>query len=180
MAVILTIIGYMLKVTENLVSRQVETDLMLSVEVVTDNKYAIITSIVENKSIRRIKNMEYFLFIDQPILERNSGIYKVNHVLKHDCNNKYYCKFAKECKENNIASYPRKFRLKSNSGNLYYGFKKLDFLSPESVLYINPGERFSEDVVFSLKPGVYRILLIGLYGKKLKHCSCANKQFIIH
>ena len=30
MAVILTIIGYMLKVTENLVSRQVETDLMLS------------------------------------------------------------------------------------------------------------------------------------------------------
>lgn len=178
LAIILTIVGYMLNVTNDIISRQVETSLVLSLEVTTDKNFAIITSTIENKSINRIRNMKFFLFIDQPVLENNNGLYKANHVLKHDCANKYNCQFSKICKDRSISGYPSEFKLRNPRG-LYYSYKKLDFLSPEGVLYVNPGERFSEDVVFSLKPGVYRVLLIGLYGKKLKKCSCANKQFII-
>lgn len=177
LAVILTIVGYILSVTNNLIAHQMETDLILALNVDTKGNYAIITCTIENKGLDRINNMEFYIFIDQPILTTDIGIYKANHVLKHDCNYKYNCKFSKLCRDGKINKYPNEFKISKSKG--YYGFKKLDFLSPESVLYINSGERFSEDVAVKLNKGVYRVLLIGIWGKKKEGCLCANKQFII-
>ena len=175
MAVILTIVGYILSITNNLISQQMETDLILSIEVDIKKSHAIIACTIENKGLNRINNME-FLFIDQPILNTNIGIYQANHILKHDCKHKYNCKLSKLCKDGKINGCPKNFKKHKNG---YYGVKKLDFLSPESVLYVNPDERFSEDVVVKPNEGVCRILLVGILGKKRGHCSCANKQFVI-
>lgn len=177
-AVILTIVGYILSITNSLVSQQMDTDLILSLDVETKENYAIITCAIENKGMNRISNMDFYMFIDQPVLDTDIGIYQVNHVLKHDCSHKYNCKFSLLCKNGGINEYPAEFKLQE-SEDVYYDAKKLDFLSPESVLYVNPGERFSEDVVVKLNQGVYRVLLIGIFGKKRNGCSCANKQFII-
>lgn len=177
-AVILTIVGYILSITNNLISQQMDTDLILSLNVETRENYAIITCSIENKGMNRISNMDFYLFIDQPILKTDIGIYQVNHVLKHDCTNKYNCKFSQLCINGGISEYPTEFKVQECE-DIYYDVKKLDFLSPESVLYINPGERFSEDVVVKLNQGVYRVILIGIFGKKRNGCSCANKQFII-
>lgn len=177
-AVILTIVGYILSVTNNLIAQQMDTALILEVDIVTKGNHAIITCTIENKGLDRISNMEFYVFIDQPILTTDIGIYKANHVLKHDCTHKYNCKFSELCICGRINEYPEEFRIPESEGS-YYGFKKLDFLSPESVLYINSGERFSEDVVVKLDKGVYRVLLIGIFGKKKNGCSCANRQFII-
>lgn len=176
MAVILTIVGYILSITNNLISQQMDTDLILSIDVDVKRSHAIITCTIENKGLERINNMEFYMFIDQPVLNTDIGIYQANHILKHDCEHKYNCKLSELCKNGKICGYPKEFK---NHKNSYYGVKKLDFLSPESVLYVNPGERFSEDVVVKLNEGVYRILLVGIFGKKRCHCSCANKQFII-
>lgn len=177
-AVILTIVGYILSITNNLISQQMDTDLILSLDVETKENYAIITCAIENKGMNRISNMDFYMFIDQPILDTDIGIYQANHVLKHDCIHKYNCKLSLLCKNGGINEYPAEFKAQEGE-DAYYGAKKLDFLSPDSVLYVNPGERFSEDVVVKLNQGVYRILLIGIFGKKRNGCSCANKQFII-
>ncbi len=177
-AVILTLVGYILSITNSLISQQMDTDLVLTLDVETKESRAIITCAIENKGMNRINNMEFYMFIDQPVLDTDIGIYQANHVLKHDCTHKYNCKFSLLCKNGEINEYPEEFKIQE-SEDAYYGVKKLDFLSPESVLYVNPGERFSEDVVVKLKQGVYRVLIIGIFGKKRNGCSCANKQFII-
>lgn len=177
-AVILTIVGYILSVTNNLIAQQMDTALILTVDVDTKGNHAIITCTIENKGLDAINNMEFYVFIDQPILMTDIGIYEANHVLKHDCTHKYNCKFSQLCISGRISEYPEEFKITEGEGS-YYGFKKLDFLSPESVLYINSGERFSEDIVVKLDKGVYRLLLIGVFGKRKQGCSCANKQFII-
>lgn len=177
-AVILTIVGYILSITNDLVSQQMDTKLILTIDTEIVDSHVIISCSVENKGLDRIDNMHFFVFIDQPILKTDTGIYQSNHILKHDCNHKYNCLLSEMCKADEIDGYPMKFRIEETA-DLYYAAKKLDFLSPVSILYINPGERFSEDVVIKLKKGVYRVLLIGIYGKKKQGCSCANKQFVV-
>lgn len=41
--------------------------------------------------------MDFYMFINQPILDTDIGIYQANHVLKHVCINKYNCKFSQLC-----------------------------------------------------------------------------------
>lgn len=191
-AVILTIVGYILSVTNNLIEHQKDTAIILTVDVATKDKCAIFTCSIENKGLDPIRNMEFYLFIDQPILNTDTGVFNANHVLKHDpkrrCSiikrnhkitkREYNCQLSKLCLSGKLKEYPKDLKNPDNK-KLNYRFKKLDYLSPESILYINSGERFSEDVVVQLEKGVYRVILVGIYGKKKDGCSCANKQFII-
>ena len=136
--------------------------------------------------------MQFYLFIDQPFLSADSGVFNANHVLKHEPERKcsimkrnhketkreYNCQLSKLCLSGELKEYPEELKHPENKG-MIFEFKKLDILSPESILYINSGERFSEDVVVRLEKGVYRVILIGIFGKKKNGCSCANKQFVI-
>lgn len=177
-AVVLTIVGYILSITNDLISQQMDTKLILTLSTDIVGSHVVISCSVENKGLDRIDNMHFFLFVDQPILKTDFGIYQSNHILKHDCNHKYNCMLSEMCKADEIDGYPTGFMIQEPS-DLYYCAKKLDFLSPVSILYINPGECFSEDVVMKLNKGVYRVLLIGIYGKRKQGCSCANKQFVV-
>ena len=172
-AMLLTIVGYILSVTNNLIAQQINTKLDLKLEVNVTGDFAILTCSIENKGQQRIDPIAFHIFIDQLVLNDSTGIYNTNHILKHDC--KHNCKLSEMCRQSNISAYPEEFML-DNDG-LYYAVKKLDFLAPDSMLYVNPGEHFSEDIAFKLNKGVYRVLLIGVFDKK--GCLCANKQFVI-
>lgn len=172
-AMLLAVVGYILSITNDLVAQQMNTKLDLKVDVQTKDDFATITCSIENKGQQRIDPVSFHVFIDQPTLDKETGVYNANHILKHDCTQN--CKLSMMCRENDISIYPKEFR--QNDENLYYAVKKLDFLAPDSMLYVNPGECFSEDITFKLDKGVYRVLLIGVFDKK--GCLCANKQFVI-
>ena len=91
------------------------------------------------------------------------------------------CVLCKKCFRENDYSYPEEIvasGIKGN-GNLLRTHIVLDHLSHKSVQYINPSEKFSEDVVIQISnAGVYRVtLFVGTEGDA--DCECATKQFYI-
>ena len=173
-AVILTIVGFILSITNNLISQQLHTKLNMTLDIRTIMNHAIITCGIENKGQQRLDPVAFYIFLDQPVLNAEKGIYKVNHILKHDC--MHNCKLSELCRTKEINNYPYEF-IDPKYKDKYYAVKKLDFLAPDSMLYVNPGECFTEDVTIKLGEGVYRVLFIGVFGKS--ECLCANRQFII-
>lgn len=174
LAVMLTVIGYIISITHDVISQQMNSKFSLLLNVGIDGKYARIRCFVENKGNKRINPNAFYLFIDQPLLDGNSGIYQQNHILKHDC--KQNCKLSDLCRKDMVDEFEREFTI-HDSEKGYLSYKKFDLISSDSILYINPGESFSEDVIIKLKKGVYRVLVIGTYDKK--GCVCANQQFVI-
>lgn len=174
LAVMLTLIGYIISITLNIVSQQMNSKSSLYLDVDINGKYVRIRCCVENKGSKRINPNAFYLFIDQPLLNSNSGMYVQNHILKHNC--KQNCRLSDLCRKGIENEFEREFVI-PHCDQGYFGYKKLDMISPDSILYINPGEAFSEDVVIKLEKGVYRVLFIGTFDKK--GCLCANQQFII-
>ncbi len=173
-AVVLTVIGYIISITHDIISQQMNTKFSLSIDVKVDGKYTRIRCCVENKSNKRVTPKAFYIFVDQPLIDNESGIYYQNHILKHEC--KQNCRLSDLCSKNLANEFDKEFTI-PHCDQGYFSYKKLDLISSESILYINPGESFSEDVIIKLKKGVYRILLIGTYDKK--GCLCANQQFVI-
>lgn len=174
LAVMLTVIGYIISITHDVISQQMNSKFSLFLDVDINGKYARIRCFVENKGNKRINPNSFYLFIDQPLLDSDSGIYQQNHILKHDC--KQNCKLSDLCRKDSVDEFEREFTI-SRCEQGYFSYKKLDLISSDSILYINPGESFSEDVIIKLKKGVYRVLVIGNYDKN--GCVCANQQFVI-
>lgn len=159
------------------------TDIRTTIDTTVEKNDVIISCTVANVGLDRIENMDFYLFIDQPKLNTDKQLYEYKHVLKHgyDCRKRKYtpfCTLSDECTNGSLCEYPSWLR-RSSQDDIYYGFKKLDFLSNSSAMYINSGEQFTEDISFNLRNGIYRAILIGRFGKKKKGCVCANKQFII-
>ena len=184
-AVVLTIIGFIFSINNQLISRQKSTDIYISLDTNISGNDAIISCIVENKGLDTIKNMSFYVFVDQPILNEATRVYEYNHILEHECDrdkckHKKFCRLSEKCiidSNESIQQYP--IELVETIDDRFYGFKRLDFLSDSSVMYINSGERFVEDITFNLKEGIYRAILLGRYNRRKKSCLCTNKQFII-
>lgn len=91
------------------------------------------------------------------------------------------CVLCKKCFRQHIDTYPEEIVDKDIKGdsNLLRSHISLDHLSAKSVQYINPKEKFSEDVVVQFRnKGVYRVtLFVGCNGDA--DCECATKQFYI-
>ena len=182
-AVLLTVIGFILSITNQIITKQLSTDMRISLDTTVVHDDVIISCTVENKGFDSINNMDFYLFIDQPKLNSLTRLYEYKHVLRHGydyqkCTISSFCSLSDACLNYSICEYPEWLK-ESSQENIFYGFKKLDFLSDASVMYINSGELFTEDVAFNLKKGVYRAILVGRFNKNKKGCLCANKQFII-
>ena len=91
------------------------------------------------------------------------------------------CVLCKKCFRDNNYSYPEEIVSPTIKGHsrLLRTHIELDHLSHKSIQYINPKEKFSEDVVVQIsEAGVYRVtLFVGTEGEA--DCSCATKQFYI-
>jgi len=148
---------------------------------------------IQNVGDKTIKTKISNLYIDQGVPtkltnDRNSGdvgtiCYKFPFILAHreNIDGRPDCVICKKCFRENDETYPEEIVdaiIKEKPGLLRTHIV-LDHLSHKSVQYINPKEKFSEDVVVKFcNAGVYRVtLFVGTEGEA--DCECATKQFYI-
>lgn len=149
----------------------------LSLSVNVQGKKVIITSTIENKGTGRITPKSFYLFINEGTKTSKKGYseYDFPNILKHECG-EFDCALAKKCKATRIERIPEEilgneFKESLSICNL------LKHIASDSVNFIDPGEIFSEDMIFELAPGVYRAILLGVTVET--DCMCAHKIFVI-
>ncbi len=174
----LAIIWMIFSVSTNLIftilKRQLSTQRQIKVDVDVKNNNAIITCTIDNFGRKRIKPKNIYLFVDQGILKEDS--YKFPYLLKHE-EGEYDCVLSKICKAGGVESFPDSLRT-DEFKNQYHKVFKLKHLSTESILYIDPGESFSEDAILEFNErGAYRAMVV--WTAVNEDCICASKQFII-
>lgn len=163
------------------------------------DKYVLFSAIVENVGDKTIKTKISNLYIDQGIPEvtgnkvdidgsPNEGAvyYKFPFILEHKrmVNGRPDCILCTQCRDDDNLSYPEEQIRKDpdfKSADLYRANIPLLHLSNKSIAYINPKEKFSEDVVVQFKKkGIYRVTLIVTTDDGEADCECATKQFYIN
>lgn len=169
---------------------------------VLDNQVVLFSAYIENVGEKSITIKRSHLYIDEGIPtpfgdkivinkeshEKESGAvyYAFPFLLKHGTEEgkaSDECILCKKCREkdNENITYPKELLEDAlfKDKDLYNANISLKHLSSESIQYINPDERFSEDVILKFKrSGVYRVTFVVLpEGEAL--CECATKQFYI-
>ena len=149
----------------------------LSLSVSVQKTKVIITSTIENKGTGRITPKSFYLFINKGNLVTNKGYteYEFPNILKHECG-EFDCSLAKKCKAARMEKIPDEL-LGENFKNSLSICKIFNHIAADSVNFIDPGEIFSEDCIFELEPGVYRVILLGISVEA--DCMCAHKIFIV-
>ena len=128
-----------------------------------------------------------YLFIDQGVYNSQNRSYEfpffqkkflgIEGVADEDCIGCAYCRKGK-------AEYPKEAPQISE----FYKDKKvvpfcecysLKHLSSSSILYMGPNERFTEELVLRLEPGVYRAILMCVPNPETCDCMCCNKCFCV-
>lgn len=149
---------------------------------------------IENVGDRVIETNISNLYIDQGIEinltnDRDTNTilgsqFKFPFILEHkelSADGRPDCVLCKKCFREHIDTYPEEIVAIDIKGapNLLRSHISLDHLSAKSVQYINPKEKFSEDVIVQFRnKGVYRVtLFVGCNGAA--DCECATKQFYI-
>jgi len=140
-----------------------------------EHKLVTITCSFENKSKNRIYPKNFYLFIDAAKPLTKLGCYEFPNILKHK-SGEFDCELGSVCKKDVIKEYPRNI-IPPECQHLYHDFYHLRHLSPDSVKFIDPGERFSEDITMLLEDGVYRAILVAT--AKNHDCVCAHIQFAV-
>ena len=156
---------------------------------------------IQNVGNRRIATRFSNLYIDEGVARNTSPSavkYEFPFILEHktDVNGRPDCILCTKLREKNTfqnenLSYP-KDALACDTGrfdSIFHTNIPLRHLSDESIKYIDPQEKFSEDVVMQFKKaGVYRVTFIVLphendtdlkYNAHEADCQCATKQFYI-
>lgn len=178
--VLLIIEGFIISIANKLVDAQIATKQLISLNINVVGNNVVITSGIENRGQNQIIPIVFYVIVDQLVLNNKSKFYEPSFLLKHEDKNE--CKLADLCLTGNDSKI--KSCIKRDKG--YCEVKRLDFLAPDSMLYINPSENFSEDVSLKLSQGVYRVLLIARFyekklirNKKKIRCICANRNFVL-
>lgn len=176
-AVIVTIIITAINLVVNSMNKRYSSKKQLSLSVSVNNKKVIITSTIENKGTDRITPKSFYLFINEGKIKLKSGYsqFEFPNILKHECN-EFDCALAKKCKNGRIEKIPDEI-LGEEFKNSLSICSILNHISSDSVNFIDPGEFFSEDMIFELSPGVYRAILVGITVET--DCMCAHKVFVV-
>ncbi len=162
------------------------------------NKNVLFSAVVENVGDKTIKTKFANLYIDQGKAEvtgsnvdingKQEGgalYYKFPFILEHKrfVNDRPDCILCTRCRDDENLSYPEEQINKDNEFKgleLYHTNIPLWHLSHKSIAYINPKEKFSEDVIVQFKKsGIYRVTFIVTTDDGEADCECATKQFYI-
>lgn len=163
-----------------------------------ENNYVLFSAVIENVGDKRITTKVANLYIDQGkeenigskvnvngTLEPGAVYYDFPFILEHKrfVNGRPDCILCTRCRDDGSLTYPED-QIKNNSKfkdlDLYYTNIPLLHLSDKSINYINPKEKFSEDVILQFKnSGVYRVTFIVTTSDGEADCECATKQFYI-
>ncbi|MDR0743866.1 MAG: hypothetical protein LBF05_05880 [Tannerella sp.] len=149
------------------------------VKIISPN-YVLFSAYIENIGDVKIETKITNLYIDSGIPEikkmgkHSYTAYKFPFLLKHkNAEKDIDCILATNCKAENC-KYPDELKVAEDSLGTN---QELEHLSLHSVKYYYPKEKFSEDLVMQLNPGVYRVTLVAT-GQNTD-CVCATKQFIV-
>ena len=178
LAMVVTIVLASINLIAASMNKRYSSKKQLHLEVIVRGQNAIITSTVENKGSDRITPKTFYLFIDSGIEKKSNGatIYEFPNILVHEGKD-FDCSLAKECKAGRVQCLPEKLLTKEFQ-ETYHACYQLKHISSESVNFIDPGESFSEDAIFKLDKGIYRVILIGTSIEA--DCMCAHKIFVVN
>jgi hypothetical protein len=147
----------------------------LELQVETNGFLARISCSYENLGTKQIIPKNVYLFVDQGV--ENEGIFQFPFMLKHEPG-EYDCVLSKRCKAGGLLQFPKELQTEGKFKNTYTLLISLKHLSSESILFIDPGEKFTEDTVIRLPDkGVYRASVV--FTATNADCSCATRQFLI-
>lgn len=147
----------------------------LEIQIETNGFLARISCSYENLGTKQIIPKNVYLFVDQGL--ENEGIFQFPFMLKHEAG-EYDCVLSKRCKVGGLLQFPKDLQTESKFKNTYTALISLKHLSSESILFIDPGEKFTEDTVLRLPDkGVYRASIV--FTATNADCSCATRQFFI-
>lgn len=177
LAMIVTIVLSSINLISASMNKRYSSKKQLYLEVTVSGENAVITSSIENKGTDRITPKTFYLFIDSGIEKESNGatFFDFPNILVHEGND-FDCSLAKACKAGRVQCLPSNL-LTSEFHNTYHACYLLKHISSESVNFIDPGESFSEDAIFKLPKGVYRVILIGTSIEA--DCMCAHKIFVV-
>lgn len=178
LAMVVTIVLASINLISASMNKRYSSKKQLHLEVTVSGENAIITSSVENKGSDRITPKTFYLFIDSGIEKQSNGatIFDFPNILVHEGKD-FDCSLARACKAGRVQCLPPNL-LTSEFQNTYHVCYQLKHISSESVNFIDPGESFSEDAIFKLEKGVYRVILIGTSVEA--DCMCAHKIFVVN
>ena len=162
---------------------------------VLENRTVLFSASIENVGDKTIITKSSNLYIDEGIEEPKGSNIDINgkeepgaiyydfpFILEHRKNvkNRPDCVLCIKCRDEKDYNYPiNEIEERFKNKKLYYANILLRHLSEKSIQYINPKEKFSEDVILQFKKsGVYRVTFIVTTDGE-SDCECATKQFYI-
>jgi len=162
---------------------------------VLENKTVLFSASIENVGDKTIITKSSNLYIDEGIEDPKGSTIEVNgkeevgaiyydfpFILQHrkNINNRPDCVLCIKCRDEKDYKYPiDEIEDRFKNKKLYHANVLLKHLSDESIQYIYPKEKFSEDVILQFKKsGVYRVTFIVTTDGEAD-CECATKQFYI-
>lgn len=178
LAMVVTIVLASINLISASMNKRYSSKKQLHLEVTVCGQNAIITSSIENKGSDRITPKTFYLFIDSGIEKQGNGanLFEFPNILVHEGKD-FDCSLAKACKAGRVQCIPPNL-LSEEFKDTFHACYQLKHISSESVNFIDPGESFSEDAIFKLEKGVYRVILIGTSVEA--DCMCAHKIFVIN
>ena len=176
-AVIVTVTITAINLVTASMNKRYSSKKQLTLSVKVQKSKVIVTSTIENRGTGRITPKSFYLFINSGKKVEKDGYveYEFPNILKHECG-EFDCSLAKKCKAARVEKIPDEL-LGDKFKNSLCICKLLNHIASDSVNFIDPGEIFSEDTMFELKPGVYRVILLGVSVEA--DCMCAHKIFIV-
>lgn len=163
-ALIVAVLSLFLNVSQNVFASLSSAKQSINLDIVKDDNYVIIECSIENNGHKRIKPQNVYVFIEKGN-EQKERI-QFPFYLKHnaeDCD----CALSKECKGGATSFI-------NHSG--YKGYK-FEHLSCESILFIDPGEKFNDSITLVLDKGAYRAIVVATLIKG--DCICNVKNFAV-
>lgn len=176
-AVITTITIAAINLVSSSMKKRYESKKQLTLAVNVQGSKVIITSTVENTGSDRITPKSFYLFINEGKVnpKEKHKEYEFPNILKHECG-EFDCALAKKCKVARVERIPDEL-LGDKFKDTLCICSVLNHIASDSVNFIDPGEIFSEDMIFELPAGVYRVILVGVTVET--DCMCAHKIFTI-
>ena len=141
---------------------------------------------ISNIGNSEIKLGNAYLFVDEGIYNSEKSCYEFPFTQKKflgiDGIDDSDCILCAQCKRD-LPEYPIGYSHVSSfyktDLNLFHNCYVLPHLSYQSILYMAPGEVFTEEIILKLKPGVYRAILASVPDTSTCDCICCNRCFIV-
>ena len=162
--------------------------LKVSLETQQNGDYTVFSCSIQNIGNKEIGLNNTFLFVDQGVYNSNNQSYEFPFLQKkylgiagiadEDCIGCALCRKG-------IAKYPKDAThisefYKESGITPFCECYPLHHLSSKSILYMSPKETFTEELVLTLKPGVYRAILMCVPDQNTCDCMCCNKCFCVN